>query len=274
MTINISRKIARKVAFGRRNRRRVVRRNPKTAYVAKTVARQVVAKALNAKLETHCRDITLSRIVMDPAGTYALNPLYYIPLATTEADRIGDRISNVKLHLRGTYFHVGVNNGAGGYIATSTKLRVMVIRTSVAKWRQASETQWSLISAGTPAGAMTNDDIWKGGADTGNMHLLFPNMNKVNVLFDKVYNSEHIDTPSSVSASYVLGHGTSVNISVPLGKYIQFETNTTGSYTKNHQYYIVLSSSGLYGASGTPLPNSGTTSGIFDGKMMLTWKDA
>lgn len=271
---NIAKGVARHQRAGARKRKAVISRNPKTARVARAVAKQVVGRALAENIETHSRDVTLATLEMSAGTVYGINPLFHIPQSVSEADKIGDRISRVKLHLQGTYYHYG--QIANVQSMQSSKLRVMVV--SIPKhWANTSEGTWLDIASTATSGseAISTSDIWKGGDTASNRHLCYPNYNNVRVLFDRVYSDEFpnaLGTVGGGSSNFTLGRGVPVDLHIPLGN-IGYLTNSAPFYTKDRQILVLVCCSGLYG-QGLAHPGIGDRTGYFQGKLLTSWRDA
>ena len=114
----------RRAGLRKRRFRKVVAKAPRIAKVAKYVARKEIGRALTRNLENKTRTIRYYTLSVRGATIYGINPTYWLPQAISEADRVGDRIMNVRFRLNGTYHHRGVSLTNANYYAAS-KLRVV-----------------------------------------------------------------------------------------------------------------------------------------------------
>lgn len=226
------------------------------------VARKVVKRALATNTETHFRDITNTIRVMKGTEIYLQNPIYYIPVSTTQADRVGDLITKAKLHIKGTYYHRGVSV-TQDELYNGSHFRILVFKSNQ-QWRQSSEAQFDLISGGSGPDTLTAQTIFRSSGTGDNLHQLFTNLDSVTVLADKTYYTQRPATGFATSG------GTTVNLSVPLGK-LDYLSNSTGSFIKSDQIYIAIMASGL--KTEGVVPTSSDFMGYFSSKLAISWKD-
>ena len=266
LTYKDGRKFARKRAVVRKRKfRKVVGKNPRVAKVARMVASRVVSKALTRNLENKTRVVKLATLVLRGNSIYGLNPTYHLPQAQSEADRIGDRIQNVRFRLHGTYHHRGVSPTQTP-LFSAAKVRVVGAWVNT-KWAASTEGFWDDVLT---AGAGTNlsiTEIFKlDPSSTGAYDTMFLNYNRLTPVFDKIYTAtrETIDAGDS-------GPGVNINIDAKLGT-CQFLGQSAQQFLKNNQFVVLLMTAGLNTESVIPLTTD--YMGYFRGCSMITFRDA
>lgn len=118
------------MAFKRRHRRKVVfrRKHPVMKAVAKAVVRSALAKAIERK---HLL-MDFTDLVVKPETFYVCNPIAPISKGTNEHERIGDKISNVRLQLGLCYWHLGSTYAQGtAPVYSGSTLRVIVFKSNL-----------------------------------------------------------------------------------------------------------------------------------------------
>lgn len=251
-----------------RKSNRVIRRDwkksPTSTKVAYDVARRVVSRALKRNVETKFRSLSNTIRVMKGTEIYLMNPLYYIPVDKTQADRLGDTLQHAKLHIKGTYYHRGVSL-TQDELYSGAHFRIVVFKCNQ-QWRQSSESQFDLISGGSGPDTMTAGTLFRGPSFTGdNLHQLFTNLDQVKILVDKTVTSQRMAT------GFATSQGTSIEFHVPLGS-VDFVSNTTGSFIKGDQIYVAIMASSL--KTEGVIPTSSDFMGYFSSNVAITWKDA
>lgn len=233
---------------------------PKGKAVAK-IARTVVNRALAKTIENKTRAVSLDVLNVRGNTIYLYNPFYYIPSGTTEADRIGDRITHSRYRLRGTYYHRGVSLGNSDRYSCS-KVRVMVFR-AAPQWNSGAEAQWSNTNYGTAV--YSPSYLFKNAPTSDILHVAFPNMNHITVLADKVFTASRKTVDVGTS-----GIGTDISIDIPLGS-AQYLDQAASNYLKGTQVYVAIMASSLKDESNIPIDTD--YMGYFSARSLMTWRD-
>ena len=217
--------MARKFAR-RRNRRRgnVAKRHP----VMKAVAKRVVKTALSRQIERKRLAFTFTDLSLGGLTFYYRNLLAPIVQGSTETNRIGDKINDVRLNMSLTWAFSG-RESTGTLKTTGAPLRVMVIK---------SRKQLQTAGAGylsTPSSAPDFPQIM---ANTYHIINSPINTHDYMVLYDKLVYSQ---IPSSESP-YPRGNTVVHRFSLPLAKQFRF-SDTDPLFGKYSNIYLVIGTS-------------------------------
>jgi len=252
----------------RRYKRKVAttfKRNPKTARVASLVAKRVVSKALGRNLESKTRTVQFATLVMRGSTVYGINPTYFVPQSTTEADRIGDRIQNVRFRLHATYHHRGVST-LNNAVYSSARFRIVGAWINT-KWSTGTEGFWDdLLFGGTGTNPAVTDLYKLNPGLSGCYDTMFLNFNKITPVFDKVYTVKRQTTDAGDSSIPV-----PVNIDIKMGT-LQYGAQSSPQFLKNNQFIVFIVAAGLNTESVIPITSD--YMGYFRCCSMLTWRDA
>jgi len=266
LTYKDNRKFGKRRAAGRQRKfKKVVGKNPRVAKVARMVASRVVSKALTRNLENKTRTVQLATLVLKGNTVYGLNPTYHLPQALSEADRVGDRIQNVRFRMHGTYHHRGVN-ATQQALFSAAKVRLIGAWVNT-KWSASTEGFWdNVLSAGAGTN-LTLTEIFKlDPSSTGAYDTMFLNYNRVTPVFDKIYTCQRETSDAGDS-----GPGVNISLDVKLGT-LQYQGQSAQQFLKNNQFVVLMVAAGLNTESVIPL--SVDFMGYFRGCTMLTFRDA
>lgn len=253
--------------------------------------RRIAKRVCQRAEETKCRFVSTQPYLLHGGEIACINPLYWIPTDGSQSGRIGDKIMNPHLTIRGLYKHKGSNRTLGGlgtnaeaYLWSSSWLRVVVFQLG-REWHNTNENGFSPLFAGVPAGVMTVPDILRGNV-RGRFAHTFLNTDTIKVISDKRYKCSFHDGHSSTNnaADVTTGnHGamTAFSQRVKLPKSIQFnQSNVNGvSYYRGPQIYVaVMVGTGVNDDYGDPVnyddPNYSSEIGTVQIDYIVTWKDA
>lgn len=229
-------------------RRRVVRRPRRGRVVKRRAIARIARNVVLRQAEHKFRNVEVGYTTLRGGTIYAINPLYWIAVDNTSLGRTGAKIQNVKLKLRFSYLHNGVQAVTGATPWAKSQLRVMVFKHNK-EWRNATENTMNDISgafAGGVGTAISNTEILLDGANSERMTYCFPNLKDVRVLADKTY-----------TTGYTSAHGNGSNTLFPaqpgiawhtfdvkLGS-IEYQSGQGTSLTKNDQVYVAFMASAI-----------------------------
>lgn len=232
-------------------RRKIVvarkKRQPKTI---KAIAKRVVKNQLARAVERKRLTINMDDLALGATTYYVLNPLQHVAMGTEEFQRVGDKMTNVRLQLGFQYYHVGTAP-LGAQLWQGSVLRVLVFKSR----RQVSTT--------TPAWTSKNP------SDSSGFPKLFSGINQgtsqpVNthdytVLYDRTMKS------STPNGGGTFGIPSVMRISVPLAKSWRYADGDV--YGKFNNIYVLVVAQGITGGNAD-------TIGRLQCGGFLTWTDS
>jgi len=222
-----------KITFKRRRRR------PRTV---KAIAKRVVKRALSQKVERKNKLMLLPDKQVMSTVLHWFNPLYKIEKGTKSFQRVGDKLTNLRLDLAMSYWHEGLPYGESANAEwLGSRLRVLVIKTRqrIAPDSLSVANEWSnsLPAIGAFKSLFLND--YQGS---------FAPINKYDytVVYDKTLSSSKPFYTSYPS----FGIPAQMRVSIPLAKEFRYssmgedEANSTAWSTQSN-YYVAVVSSGV-----------------------------
>lgn len=189
------------------------------------VVSSIAKRVINKQAETKS-PITLSQLTLIDDLLYVINPLHNIAQGDTLESRDGHKIMLKNFYIKGKV--TAVNNATVGN--GSTLLRFMILKTP---------QQLTTSSGGVSYGATSA--IFRGSlsnfASKG-----FPDLSKVNVIYDKVWTMKTDQLNTNQHLPFV--------INKKIGKTVSYQINTA-SYCKEDNYYFLITSAKTDGTVGT-----------------------
>lgn len=231
-------------------RRMVRRRRPVRRAGMKAIAKRVVKSAMARKIERKRLKIGIGDTDLGHTTMYYISPLQHIVKGTDEGNRIGEKISNVRLNLGLEYYHNGVDF-TGTYKFQGSKLRVLVVKsnrqltTSVGAWTDT-----------VPGVGSTLPDLF-----AENYHGSFSpvNTHDYTILYDRTVSSHKTDSTNNEGVPGIL------RMSVPLAKQWRYLDNSI--YGKFNNIYVVCTVSNIGGISSD-------YAGTVQASGYISWTDA
>jgi len=210
------------------------------AKVANRVARRM---AENKRLRIDYADLALGTCLL-----YYINPIQHVVKGTSEDQRVGDVMTNVRLQLSMSYFHTGTNF-VGTKLWQGSKLRVLVIKSH--KRNTTSVSSWT----STPPVGGNFDGLFSNG-----YHGSFApvNLHDYTILADKTLTST---TPDGAN-NY--GIPATMRFNISLAKQWRYLDNDV--YGKFNNIYVIITASNIDGVA-TDIIGKIQCSGY------LTWED-
>lgn len=234
-------------------RRKVVvvarkKRQPKTI---KAIAKRVVKTQMARSVERKRMPVLMNDLSLGATTYYIMNPLQHISLGTAENQRIGDKLSNVRLQLGFQYYHVGTAP-LGAQLWQGSVLRILVFKSR----RQVATASASWTSK-TPVDASGFPNLFP-GINQGTSQPV--NTHEVTVLYDRTMKS------STPNGGGNFGIPSVMRITVPLAKSWRY-LDTDSGYGKFNNIYVLVVAQGVTGSGNDTIGNL-QCSGY------LTWTDS
>lgn len=113
-----------KVGYGAGRAGRTHRARPRSV---KAVAKRVVNTTLARRIERKRFTLSFADLAMGATTFYFVNPIQHIPQGVDDNQRIGDKMTNVRLQLGLEYYHVGTAP-LGAQLWQGSVLRVIVFK--------------------------------------------------------------------------------------------------------------------------------------------------
>lgn len=234
-------------------KRRMVhrRRRPVRRAGVKAIAKRVVKSAMARNVERKRLMFGIGDTDLGHTTMYYISPLQHIVKGTDDVNRIGEKISNVRLNLGLEYYHNGVDSFGGTYKFQGSKLRVLVVKSN----RQLTTLPGAWTST-PPGGGSALPSLF-----AENYHGSFSpvNTHEYTILYDRTVSSYKTDSTNNNGVPGLL------RFSIPLAKQWRYLDNSV--YGKFNNIYIVCTVS-----------NVGGISSDFAGKVQasgyISWTDA
>lgn len=222
----------------------------------KAIAKRVVKTTLSRRIERKRLPVLLEDLSMGATAYYYINPISHIVEGTDESQRVGDKLSNVRLQLGIQYYHVGTAP-LGAQLWQGSQLRVIVFKT-----RQQNTTTpgaWTQKTANDATGFPSLfANQFQGTSAPVNTH-------EFTVLYDRTIKS------STPNGGGNFGIPVTHRMSIPLAKswrYTPVAPLTSGPYYgKFNNIYVLVVAQGVTGSIND-------TVGRLQAAGYLTWSDA
>lgn len=207
----------------------VRRYRPRTV---KAIAKQVVKRQLASVIERKRITFQGTDQGLVNSKIYAMAPVSWIQPGTAENQRIGDKISDLRLRIRAMYYHQGLNPSTTpqGYWFGS-KCRILVIK---------SNEVWSTGTSGNLTDATST--FSKVFIHPGVTSFSLVNTHDYQVLYDRTITSTDPYIPSPNGGTAVYGKPALASVNVNLGKRYQY-LDAAGNAAKYKNIYVLVTCS-------------------------------
>lgn len=216
--------------------------------VVKKIATQVAKTVVHRMAENKRLILDYQDLALGTTTLYYINPIQHVAKGTNEDQRVGDVMTNVRLQLSMSYFHVG-SNFIGTKMWDGSNLRVLVVKSH--KRNTTLGNQWT---ATPPTGGNFN------GLFSNNFHGSFApvNLHDYTLLADQTLSS-HTNTTNINN-----GVPSTLRWNIPLCKRWQYLDNDV--YGKYNNIYVIITASNVDGTTTD-------TIGRVQCSGYLTWED-